>query len=79
MLVDEFLKIDFDGRVLPFTQSTAATYALIMTERRKIGRPMGILDAQIASIAKNSNLYLATRNIPDFQYAGIQLINPWET
>ena len=36
------------------------------------------VNLMIASIAKNHNASIATRNIKDFTGCGITLINPWE-
>jgi predicted nucleic acid-binding protein len=41
---------------------------------------MSVEDAQIAAIARQNDLALATRNLADFNYLeGLALINPWET
>jgi toxin FitB len=69
---------DFAGRVLPFDVSAALLYPRIAAERRKAGGPMTPLDAQIASICLSRGAHLATRNIPDFENCGVELINPWE-
>ena len=42
---------DFGDRVLPFDRDAAAAYAEIGAERRRMGRPIATLDAQIAAIA----------------------------
>jgi predicted nucleic acid-binding protein len=68
---------DFAGRVLSFDQSAARLFGQIRAQREKIGRPMGILDAQIAAIAISNGAALATRNTRDFENCGLKLINPW--
>jgi len=50
-----------------------------MAHRRGIGRPMSVLDGQIAAIAKSRGFALATRNTPDFEQTTVDLINPWAT
>jgi len=40
---------------------------------------MSIPDGQIAAIARMKGFTLVTRNIKDFQYTGIPLINPFTT
>lgn len=69
---------DFQGRVLPFDERASACYADIVTDREKIGRPIGVADAQIAAICRDLSAALATRNISDFEETGIELINPWK-
>jgi toxin FitB len=69
---------DFQGRVLPFDERACARYADIVTGRERIGRPMGVADAQIAAICRDLGAILASRNIADFVETGVELINPWE-
>jgi len=68
---------DFQGRVLPFDERASACYADIVTGREKIGRPIGVADAQIAAICRSRAATLATRNTKDFIDTGISLIDPW--
>jgi toxin FitB len=69
---------DFFGRVLPFDERASVPYADIVTGRERIGRPIGIADAQIAAICRDLEAILATRNTPDFEETGIELIDPWK-
>jgi toxin FitB len=64
--------------ILTFDGNDAEHYAEISAARRRIGRRMGELDAQIAAIARSRNYSVATRDIRDFENCGIALINPWE-
>ena len=67
----------FAGRIVPFDSAAATTYALIVSHRRSIGRPINDFDAQIAAIARSRRLALATRNLVDFEDTGVELVNPW--
>jgi hypothetical protein len=69
---------DFAGRLLPFGQDAARQYPGIVVQRRRNGRPISTLDAQIASIALSHGATLATRNIRDFEDCGVALFNPWD-
>jgi predicted nucleic acid-binding protein len=69
---------DFHGRVLPFDERASVRYADIVTGRERIGRPIGVADAQIAAICRDSGAILATRNTADFEETGIELVNPWQ-
>ena len=75
--VSEVFATDFVGRVLPFDQAAAHAYAEIAVARRRGGRPITQLDAQIAAIARSRDADLATRNIADFEDCGIDVIDPW--
>lgn len=74
---DLFVKSAFAQRILGFDHPAADAYAEIMSNRKLAGRPMSILDGQIAAIAKSQNLAVATRNIKDFESCGLELINPF--
>jgi toxin FitB len=71
-------ELDFTGRILPFDADAAQLFATIAAKRRKIGRPISQIDAQIAAIASFYNATLATRNVDDFTECGIEIVNPWE-
>lgn len=66
---------DFAGRILPFDENSARSFAQIASSRRKHG--LAEFDAQIAAIALVHGAALATRNTGDFEGCGIQLLNPW--
>lgn len=67
----------FAGRILVFDEAAARLFAVIVAMRRKLGRPIGQFDAQIAAIARSRGAALATRNTRDFEDCGVKLINPW--
>lgn len=68
----------FQGRILSFDSNAAKNYAEIISQRQAKGRPIDSFDAQIASIAKTVDMALATRNVKDFEYTGVKIINPWD-
>ena len=67
----------FAGRILPFDSAAARVYAEIAASRRVSGRPLSQADGQIAAIAGSCAMAVATRNVRDFEDAGIKLFNPW--
>ena len=78
VMIRGILSEDFYGRILPFDERASARYADIVTGREKIGRPVGVADAQIAAICRDLGATLATRNTSDFEETGIELIDPWK-
>jgi hypothetical protein len=69
---------DFAGRCLPFDEGAARHYARIVSTRLKVGRLISAEDAQIAAIALEHKMRLATRNTTDFEHiAGLDVVNPW--
>ena len=80
-LEDAFYKTitqSFESRILFFNELSAHCYGKLMAVRKNIGKPMSILDGQIAAIAQDSGFAVATRNIRDFSDCGLDLINPFE-
>ena len=73
MLID-----DFTNKCLVFDEQSAREYAKVVVGRNRIGRPISVEDAQIASIAISKNLTLVTRNDKDFTGINhLSLVNPW--
>jgi predicted nucleic acid-binding protein len=68
---------DFRGRVLVFDRNAARHFAEIASDRRRQGRPIGVMDAQIAAIARSHDAAVATRDVDDLAGCGVELINPW--
>ncbi|MGB0679920.1 MAG: type II toxin-antitoxin system VapC family toxin [Polyangiales bacterium] len=66
------------ARILPLDSAAAQSFARLASERRRLGRPIAALDAQIAAIARAQQASVATRNTDDFAHCGIQVVNPWQ-
>ena len=76
---EQFVDRGFSQRVLGFDMQAASCYGDIMGFRKELGRPVSVLDGQIAAIARARNFTVATRNVADFEDCGVELINPWES
>ena len=76
-VIEDMLGEDFNGRILPFDSAAAVAFAEIAASRRQAGLPIAQADAQIAAIARSRGAALATRNVPDFEGCGIDVVNPW--
>ena len=76
--VDAIFAQDFRTRLLPFDAPAAVAFAAICSNRMRLGRPISQVDAQIAAIAHSRGASLATRNTPDCDAYGIQVIDPWK-
>jgi len=68
----------FDDRVLPLDRNAAEWAARFRARSRRVGRPMDVGDALIAGTARANGLTIATRNVGDFESAGLEIVNPWE-
>jgi hypothetical protein len=68
----------FAEQLLPFDARAALRYAVIVSGRDRAGRPIDGFDAQIASICREHQATLATRNVADFEHTGIEVVDPWQ-
>jgi len=69
---------DFSGRILPFDRQAASAYAELFAARRKAGRPSGTINLMLAAIARVRGASVVTRNVADFEGAGVAIVNPWD-
>ena len=45
----------------------------------RAGRPMPAIDSLLAATAIHHGLKLVTRNARDFEFSGLEVINPWKS
>ena len=64
--------------VLEIDAQTARIWAVMLADQKKTGRRMPYKDSLIAATAKQHGLTIATRNVNDYRYAGVPLVNPFE-
>ena len=77
LMAETMFDDDFNGRILPLNGQAAIEYSILVLKREKMGLPISMADAIIASISITEGHSLATRNTKDFIYTGLDLINPW--
>ena len=58
-------------------RAEAQLAARLRAEARQRGRTLHLPDALIAATAKENGLTLATRNVSDFDYLGVAIVDPW--
>jgi predicted nucleic acid-binding protein len=75
---ERFVAGGFAYRVLSFDEQAARRYGELRARRQRLGRPMSVLDGQIAAIARANGSALATRNVRDFEECGLELVNPFD-
>lgn len=63
---------------LDFDSASADTWARLLARLKQKGKAMPMKDSMIAAIAKQHGLTMATRNVVDFQHAGVKLVNPFD-
>ena len=62
----------FEDRILPVTLPVAAAWG-----RQQYTRPLPVIDALLAATARVRDLTVVTRNVKDFELAGVQVLNPF--
>ena len=67
-----------DGRILSFNTGIAHVWGQLVAKWDKKGIALPSLDSQLAATAHRHGLTVVTRNVTDFQNAGVKLLNPFE-
>lgn len=67
----------FSDQILPVDKAAAEHYATIVSTRDRAGKPISGFDALIAAVCRARSAALATRNLPDFDGTGIEIVDPW--
>ena len=65
-------------RVLAFDAPAEHHFAVLRAKGEAAGRTVSVEDTMIAAICRAGSHLLATRNVRDFDDAGVDLVNPWE-
>ena len=65
----------FGPRILPVGPDVADRWGRLLAN---VGRPVPSIDSLLAATALHHELRLVSRNVKDFDYAGVDVINPWE-
>ncbi|HXM00681.1 MAG TPA: type II toxin-antitoxin system VapC family toxin [Rhizomicrobium sp.] len=76
-IVGRIFAVRFAGRILPFDSQAAKAFPRILVDMQRDSRSHSRGDAQIAAIAVSVGAVVATRDIEDFERAGVEIINPW--
>jgi predicted nucleic acid-binding protein len=64
---------EFEGRILPFSGTTALVCAPMHVPDKKSFR-----DSMIAASALEHGFAVVTRNVSDFELPGLTVVNPWD-
>ncbi|HVS31148.1 MAG TPA: hypothetical protein VMS98_06810 [Thermoanaerobaculia bacterium] len=64
---------------LPWEAETRLKWAELLANLRRTGRAMPIKDSFIAATALRHELTMVTRNRSDFEKAGLDVIDPFES
>jgi len=68
------LPLWFEDRILPIDAGVADEWGRLSARE---GRSLPAIDSLIAAIAIHNRLTIVTRNVSDFDFAGVDVFNPW--
>ena len=69
----------FDLRILPVTEETMLKWRILLEDGRKAGHTYSQPDLIIAATALERGLTVVTRDVSDYDKAGVPVIDPWAT
>jgi hypothetical protein len=64
----------FGDRLLPVTAPIADRWGSLTVE---VARPVPAIDSLLAATALHHGLRLVTRNVDDFRFPGLEVLDPW--
>jgi toxin FitB len=76
--LDSTLRPWFTDRILPVDEDVMLVWRQMVEQGRKQGYTFGQPDLFIAAIARIHDLYVVTRNVSDFERAGVGILNPFD-
>ena len=75
--IDEDVATSFSGRILSFERSIADQWGRLMGEGIAKGLTPSVTDSMLAATALARGMAIVTRNVSDFQFEGLQVVNPF--
>ena len=73
--LEKELPLWFDSRLLIVDAGVADCWGKLQAQ---INRPLPAIDSLLAATALHHNLCLVTRNVSDFDYPGLTVLNLWQ-
>ena len=64
----------FGNRILPIDIAVSDRWGRLVAQ---MGRPVPSIDSLLAATALHHELRMVTRNQKDFNYPGLEVVNPW--
>jgi len=75
--LSETIRPMFGARVLNITEDVVLRWLLLARETRQRGRTYPEPDLLLGAVALHNGMTLVTRNVRDFDGAGVPVLNPW--
>jgi tRNA(fMet)-specific endonuclease VapC len=68
----------FHGKIIPLGTDIIVEWGVLTARLEAQGKPMPAIDSLIAATALEEKMSLVTRNVSDFEAAGVEILNPWK-
>lgn len=75
--IESDVSVAFAGRILPLDAAVMERWAHLHVSLQKVGRLPQPMDGLLAATAVYHGMTFVTRNIANFQVAGLRVLNPW--
>ena len=72
--LEQDLPLWFENRLLAVDTVVADRWGRLLAE---VGRPVSAVDSLLAATALAHGLRVVTRNTADFDFPGVEIVNPW--
>lgn len=72
------LETRYADRTLPFDSAAAHIFGQLVAQKKLQKQEAKLLDIQVAAQALSRDCPVATRDVKDFVWTGVKLVNPWE-
>lgn len=76
--LQEDLLARFHGKIIPLGTDIIVEWGLLTARLEAQGKPMPAINSLIAATALEEKMSLVTRNVGDFEAAGVDILNPWK-
>ncbi len=73
------LQARFSGRILPIDVAVADRWGVLAANAKASGKSLSTIDGLLAATAIHHNLTIVSRNVSDFAFVPVQVLNPWES
>jgi toxin FitB len=72
------IEIAYADQILPFDQDAAHIFGRLIASRKLEKQETKLLDLQLAAQGLARGALIATRNVKDFEWTGVRLVDPWK-
>lgn len=75
--IDDCVIPSFEDRLIDFDFSVADRWGALFGDSAAVGNTPSVCDSMIAATALSQGMTLVTRNVSDFNFPGLEVVNPF--